>query len=1067
MEFVSLHHHTTYSYQDGYGPVRDHYERAAELGMNALAVTEHGNVSSHVQAEVNGKEFGIKPIFGLEAYCAPENMRDEKNRRKWHLTLLAADQEGYRNLMRIVTKSWAEGFYQWPTVHGRWLQEHSEGIIALSGCADSHLSCTLLGGKGRETGDEREALDVMRRYKGIFGDRYYVETQMFPELERTRTLNPWFEKAAKKLGIPIVATADCHYPRPEDNKMQAILHAAGRGLGTVDTAESQWEYDIRLTLPESDQVVYNKLCQTGLSFYGAGEALDNTRVIADRCNVVLPKVEQLRFPLPRGVKSKEELIWGWLREGWKYRIARNPYLRANKKQAVDRLKYEMEMIISKDYVDYFLMLSEAVRWCKEAGIAVGPARGSAAASLVCYILRITEIDPMPFPNMLFERFIDVQRTDLPDVDLDFDDERRDELRVHMVDLYGADRVANIGTYTKYRGKNALIDVARVHDIPGWEIQPIKDLMIERSGGDSRLDSSLEDTVEMFPVAKEIFERHPELNYALRLEGNYKGASLHAAGLVISNTPLTDNVAVYQRESGSGRKRKTRSVVHVDKKDGEYLGLLKADFLGLTTMGMIRRAVDAVGMKLDDLYHIPLDDPEVLDAFRRNDVVGIFQFGGGATKIVNGDVAPDNFLELCDINALSRPGPLHSGSTNDYINVKHGRADPEHFHPLIDEITKHTYFTIIYQEQILRIIREIGGLPWTHVQEIRKIISLKRGVGAFQKRMEDFIDGAEKNHGIKRELAERVWNRLVTAGQYAFNAAHCVSYSMLAYWQMYLKVHHPEAFYAACLIKFKKQEYILLRDAIKHGMKILPPDLEESDVTWKNGADGIRAGFLQVKGIGEVVAESIVEDREVNGPYGDWFDLIRVKGIGAVTAERIANFASAEDPFGIHRIDIVLDRVRKAIAAGELVYEDMKGRVVPMPSPKYKGSEIPTDKTNFPVTYIGIPRKRNPQDVIEDERARTGKTIEEVTAGMKDPHLSKKMTIEAFDDSDVLVYLRFTRWAFPKFEDALWNMNLDHDVLIVKGVKKGGFGTGIHVNSAWCIDPDDLLEPEAEDEDEEV
>lgn len=1061
MKFVSLHHHTTYSYMDGFGPVRDHVARAAELGMPALAATEHGNVSSHVQLEKESQKAGIKPIFGLEAYCAPSNMREQKNRRKWHLTLLAENAEGYRNLMRIVTKSWADGFYQWPTVHGEWLQEHSEGIIALSGCADSLLSCTLLGGKGRETGDEREALAVMRKFKRIFGDRYYVEAQMFPELERTRKLNPWFEQAAKKVGVPLVATADCHYPYPDDNKMQVILHTAGRGLGNVDTAESQWEYDIRLTLPSDDEKVLSRLRGTGLSDSAAWQAWDNTDEIAGRCNVELPKVDMLKFPLPRGAKSNEELIWEWLRRGWKFRWGSNRNMREHRKQYSDRIKYEMEMIVSKGYVDYFLMLSDAVRWAKNRGVAVGPARGSAAASLVCYMLRITEIDPIPFPNMLFERFIDITRTDLPDVDLDFDDERRSEVVQHMVDLYGADRVANVGTYTKYRGKNSLDDVARAHDIPSWEVQPIKDLMIERSGGDSRLDSSLEDTVGMFPNAAAVLEKHPNLKYALRLEGNYKSMSVHSAGLIISNAPLSDNVATYTRETAKhGRRR----VVSVDKYDAEYLGMLKADFLGLTTMGMIRRALDAIGMKLQDLYEIELDDPEVIEAFNRNDVSGIFQFGGGATKIVNGDVKPDNFLELCDINALSRPGPLHSGTTQDYISIKHGKAKPDHLHPLIDEITKYTNFCIIYQEQILQIIRQIGGLPWTHIQEIRKIISLKKGEGAFNERYQDFINGAKELHNMEASLADKIWKRLVTAGQYAFNASHCVSYSMLAYWQMWLKVHHPQAYYAACLAKFKKQEYILLRDAMKHGLTILPPDLRRSGVTWEADGDSIRAGFTQIPGVGESVAAKIIESRIQDGPFRSWRDLERVSGIGPKTADKMASFCESDDPFQIHRVDKILALVRKAITSGQLMSHDMNGRLIPLPTPKYKGAEIPTDRSNIPVTYIGIPKKRNPQDVIEDERARTGKSLEEVTASMKDPHLSKKMTVECFDDSDVLVYVRFSRWDFPRFADQLWNMNMDHDVLIVKGVKKGGFGTGIHVKAAWCIDPDDLLEPE-EDEDD--
>lgn len=1045
MKYVSLHHHSTFSYGDGYGTPEHHVARAAELGMEALALTEHGNCSSFVQLEKASKKHGVKPIFGLEAYIAPSNMREKKNQRKTHLTILAMNQQGYINLNRLVTTSWADNFYRWPTIHWANLKEHNEGLIIISGCADSELNCSLLGGKWIGSPSEERARKVIDKYHRVFGDRYYIEVQQFPELGRTCEINPWAAAEAARRGIKIVATADCHYPQPTDNKMQAILHAARRGKGTVEDAEAQWEYSILLTHPTSDNKLWERLKGTGLTAKQATAAIMATVEISQRCNVVLPKADRLRYPLRKQAASSEELIWKWLREGWKYRARNNKRLLEKRKEYAARVKYEMELIVDKDYVDYFLMLSDAVRWCKESGIPVGPARGSAAASLCCYLLRITEIDPMPFPNMLFERFIDINRTDLPDVDLDFDDERREELTVHMTELYGEDHVAKIGTYTKYRGKNALDDVARVFDIPGWEVQPVKDLMIERSGGDSRIDASLEDTFTMFPQAAQVLEKHPDLKRAVMLEGNYRSMSVHAAGLVISNDPLVDNVAYYtQYDKDMNAKQR---VMSVDKKDAEYLGLLKADFLGLKTMGMIRRALEMIDMPLEDLYTIPLDDPKIIDMFRRNDVVGIFQFSGGATKIVNGDVKPDNFLELCDINSLSRPGPLHSGTTADYVNIKHGRKKAEHLHPVIDEIVKHTQYCIIYQEQILQILKEIGGLPWTHLNQIRKIISQKEGVAAFDKvgRL-DFIDGAKERYDIPNDVAAYIFNRMVTAGQYAFNSAHCVSYSMLAYWQGYLKVYHPAAFYAANLIKFDKNEYDLLRDALSHGLKILGPDLDESTTTWTAGKDGIRGGFQQIAGIGPTTGPLIVRDREENGPFANWQDLQRIKGIGPKTADKIKEVAESADPFGIHRVDNVLEKVRRAIAEGELGI---------IPEPTHKGSEIPTDAENLRVVYIGIPYKRNPQDVIEDERARTGDDYDVIISRMKDPHLSKKMVITCMDDSDTHVYIRFWRQSFPKFEKAAWSIKLDHDVIIVQGVKRRGFGTGIHVHRLWVIDPDDL------------
>lgn len=1059
MKGVSLHHHTTFSYMDGFGTPEQHVARAADLGMSALAVTEHGNVSSYVRLEKAAEKHGIKPIFGLEAYTAPSNMRELKSTRKWHLTILAMNEIGYRNLNRLVTRSWETGFYMWPTIHGEDLAEFNEGLIVLSGCADSKLACDLLGGKGRERGDERDARRTMERFKDILQDRFYLECQAFPELERTHHINEWYEMESKRTGIPLVGTADVHYPHPDDNHMQKILHTAGRGGVSVAVTEASWEYDIRLTHPSSDAAWLERLRGTGLSRRAAQNALASTTEIGERCNVTLPKADNLRFPKPDGISTKE-LIWSWLREGWKHRAKANKNLVWQQQRYMDRMHYEMELIEAKGFFDYFLMLSDAVRWCKDRGIPVGPARGSAAASLVCYLLRITEIDPVPIPTMLFERFIDLNRTDLPDIDLDFDDERRHELVSHMTELYGADRVGNVGTFTKYKGKNSLDDVARSFNIPAWKVAPVKALVVERSGGDSRADASLEDTVEMFPAAKAVFEENPDLSAAFRLEGNYRGFSVHASGLVVSNEPLTDNVAYYTKEDK--KSHNMRQVLSVDKYDAEYMGLMKVDLLGLSNMGMIGRALDLIGLSLDDMYVLANptlnEDPEVIDAFRRNDVSGIFQFGGEATRIVNGDVAPDNFMELCDINALSRPGPLHSGTTSDYINIKHGRAEPVSLHPVIDEITKHTKFCIIYQEQILKIIKDMGGLPWAHIQEIRKIISLKKGEGAFNEKRGVFIEGCHELHGLSEEQATLIWNRLVTSGQYAFNASHCVSYSMLSYWCMWLKVKHPAAFYAASLTKAvgdKDKRYSLLRDAMRHGLSFLPPDPNRSTDTWTITKSGkIRGGLRQVPGIGPKMVDTVLEDRKENGKYESWSDLQRIKGVGPKTVVKMQEFAASDDPYGIHRVDRIMGRLREAIESGELG---------PLPTPTHKAIEIPTDAKNLRVVYAGIPIVRDPRDVVEDERARTGESYEDVLAKMERPDLIKKMTLTCYDDSDKTLFLRFNRFNYPKFAKGLWSIDLDHDIVLVVGRKRQGFGTSIHVERMWVIDPDSLLEEEEWDE----
>jgi DNA polymerase-3 subunit alpha len=1066
MKYVSLHHHSTFSYMDGYGMPDAHHARAAELGMTALALTEHGNVSSHVKHEQAGAKYGVKPIYGCELYTAPTG---EKTRSKWHLTALAETQEGYQNLNQLVTRAWAEGFYQWPTVSGPMLSEHAAGLILTSGCADSLLACTLMGGKSngpqRDTitsWDMDNAEKVIRKFQDMMGkDNYFLEVQQFPGLARTRALNPAFAELSVRTGATLVATSDCHYPLPTDNEMQKILHAAGRGTGTVAAAEAGWEYGILLTPPTSDNEIWKNLVGTGLTRDQAVDAIMATAEIAERCNVVLPKNELLRFPLPQGYDTPKDLIWAELRKGWTYRWERNPHMRANKKMYVDKLNYEMSVVEQKEgYLDYFLMVSNAVIFAKDSGIAVGPARGSAAASLILYLLRVTEVDPCQFPTMVFERFIDVARTDMPDIDLDFADDRRDEVRQHLVQIYGHDRVANIGNFVRYRGKNSIVDVARVYTIPKYAADKVKDLIIERSGGDSRINDSLEDTFETFDVAREVLEQYPDLARAIQLEGNMRGMSVHAAGIVISNNPITDTCAMYERTVAG----ESKAVLAYDKKDAEYLGMLKMDFLGLAEMSMINIALAYIGMTLDELYQVPLTDAETLEGFRETDVVGIFQFKGRATRLICQDVVPDHFMHLADINALARPGPLFSGMTAQYIEVKHGRAEPDHLHPIVWKYTEQTYGQIIYQEQVLGIIREIGGFPVAKIGDIRKIISQKLGEASFNTMKETFVDGAKRLHNIDEGLADRIWKFMVTSATYSFNVAHCISYSMLAFWSMHLKRKYPMAFYAAALRKTAKENWPkLLRDARKKGINVLPPDILNSEYSWSPDPDqsepAIRAGFVQIPGVGDITARNIIKARDAD-PMGfqTWEDLIKVPRIGPKTMERIREFCYSDDPFNLDLVGKTLAIYRDSLARGE---DDWAG----LPVPTHTSDTVPRDGVNVYVTWIGIVNKKEFKDLIEDERARSGDTVEEILQRVQDPELRKSCTLKCYDDGDEDVYLRFNRWNYPDYQEAIESITCDRDIVLIKGVKKGGFGVSLQVRDMIIINPDgdadDVIEGEVE------
>jgi DNA polymerase-3 subunit alpha len=1051
VKFVNLHGHSTYSYMDGFGLPEEHAARVADLGMHALALTEHGNVSSHVKLEQAAHKHGLKPIFGLEAYTAPADMRETKNMRKWHQTIVAMDHEGYQNLNRLVTRSWDEGFYRWPSVTGPMLKDCQAGLIVTSGCSDSLVNCSLLGGKGIDPGDASEgrALGVIRQYKRLLGDRYYLEVQRFPELERTRHINKWLAKASKRTGVPLVATADVHYPFPHNNQMQKILHAAGRKTGTVAAAEATWEYDILLTYPTSDSQILKQLISTGLTKLEAQGAIAATGEIAGRCNVEIPKMDRVRFPLDSDPRWKAgmtsaQLFRLWLNDGWVYR-GFNKLSRKQQRINKERVEYEFGLFTDKDFLDYFLMLSDAVRACKDNGIPVGPARGSAAASLALYLLRITEVNPMDYPLMFFERFVDPNRFDLPDVDLDFDDDLRDYVRQHMIKRYGVDRVGNIGTFTRFRGKNSIDTVARVYQIPKYAISQVKDLLVTRSGGDSRFDASIADTVTMFPQAAEVFEKWPKLWEAVELEGNYAGFGVHAAGLVVGATALTDSVATYVRHD-VGKGKNTLAVLSVDKYDGEALGMLKLDALGLATMGMIRLAIGTIGMSLEELYKIPMDEADTLAAFNKGDVKGIFQFDGRTMKMVCEQLKPDVFMDLAAVNALSRPGPLHSGSTGDYIAVRNGEIPRESLHPIVDRITAMTEGQIIYQEQILQICREVGKFPWVHAAAIRKIISQKKGEAAFEAMWLDFKTGAISQE-IPEELARKIWNKMVTAGTYAFNVAHCVSYSMLGFWAMWLKVHHPLAFYAAQLQKVKPERQLeLMRDMqderFGRSFPVLPPDPNKSGITWavSPAGDGVIAGLSQIPGIGIKSAHDIITEREENGRYPDWDSVTCVKGIGPTTVKKIREFCERDDPFDILKI-------RRQTAALKDWIKDNPW--LGLPSPDTTSDLIPYDAVRSKHVILATCNFRNYQDMFEDHRARYGEELN--VDDVKDPHLKDSMTM-FLEDEVGPISVKVNRWRYPKFKSDLWGLILGHHYILAETQKNPFYGKSLSIENLWVIDP---------------
>lgn len=1052
MGYVSLHHHSTYSYQDGFALPSAHVRRAAELGMPALAMTEHGNVSSHAKLAKAAEEFGVHPIFGCELYTGAVN--DDRTQRKNHLTILAEDEEGYRNLLRVVSQGWSDYYYE-PTVSGDVLAQHKSGLIVLSGCTGSLLSTSLIGGKNVpvEEASYQRAKNVAKRFKKVFGDSYYLECQMFPELENVRTINQAWERMSKELDIPLVATGDCHYTVPDESEMQIILHSLGRHKSMEDL-QRDWGYDVPLCPPMTDEIVMERLRGTGLSLRAAQEAMWNTVEIAGRCNATIPRMDTIRFPLPPGFTTTKEYMWYLLREGWKFRnMNRMKNVRDSEgRTPAERIAYEMDIIESKDFMDYFLVVSDIIIWAKENGVAVGPARGSSAASLVCYLLRITEVNPMEFPTMIVERFIDYERADLPDIDTDFDDDYRYRVFEYAAQKYGRENVGKIGTFTYFKSKNSLDDVAYVHRVPKGAVETVKELLLERSSGDLRSSATIEDTVEQFEEAQKVFDDYPAMWKATELEGNVKGMSTHAAGLVVATRPITDVCAVYTKPDKKGGVQvdeygNPMEVVSFDKYDAEEYNLLKIDVLGLANMGMIRILCELTGHTLQDVYDLPLTDQETLRGFQENDCVGIFQYDGWAMRSVNGSLKPENFDEVAAVNALARPGPLHSNASSEYVEVKRGQREPSIQHPLLDPIVAPTRGQIIYQEQILRILREIGGFSWTHVSTIRKIISKKIGEQAFNRSKDEFLDGAVER-GVDRETAQSIWGACITAGGYAFNIAHCISYGMIGYWTMYFKRHYPQAFYVAALRKLPEEKLLtILRDAIKHGVTILPPDPNDSGITWAPvGTDSIRGGLAQIPGIGEKMGAVIIEDREERGPFADWSELERVKGIGPSKMETIRAFCERDDPFDIFTLQRRIDRITHEIKHGKLSQYRL-------PAPTHKTEDIPMERGNdIEVVWIGTVHSRNLRDLFEVNFGKTGEALDIST--VRRPDLPEWVIMYGEDETDQMS-ITVDRFKYPKFREMVWGIDLDHDLILVRGVKKGYQARrALYVWDMWVIDPDD-------------
>jgi len=810
MKFVHLHAHSSYSILDGFGMPHQFVDRLKELGQDAIAITDHGNIYSHVPFNKEFKGTSLHFIPGCEMYVVERLVKD---RGYYHLTVLARTNQGYRNLLWLANTSYRQFYYK-PRVTFEQVSEHSEGLIFLSGC-----SCDGWFIKGG-------TLDQWNKWLGKA--EWYLELQPFID-EKPK----WdaMVSMAQRYGLPCVVTFDTHYLRPTDKATHDIMLAINTNKALSDPDRLKLEYPLHLV--SWDEAVQR--CQD-MGVYRE-EWLSITADIAASCDVTLPRAKTVSVGADISV----------IRDACEKRLVElglhtNPVY-------VDRLAYELKLIQEKKFEDYFMIVWDLMKWARKRMLC-SPGRGSSAGSLTCYLLGITTVDPIKY-GLLFERFIDVNRSDLPDIDLDFPASRRAEVISYLRTKYGEDKTAQLITFNTFKPRGILQAVGRILKIPAWEIKEAASQLIERSSGDSRAEFCLADSVEQFDKLKEFFARHPEALPAIHLEGQISNIGKHAAALGMSDTPLEDVGVV------------NNGVFSVDK--AEEVGLLKIDILGLETLDILHDLCDDVGMPWQDVLKLPLDDPKVYnDVFIPAKLEGIFQFEGLSVRQVCKEVQPRNFDQIAHVNALARPGAMGSGSAAEYIRRNQGGEYT--LDPLLAPFTGHTLGMILFQEQVMQVVRQIGRFSWEDTGTIRRAMSKNLGVEFFNRFMDKFVDGAAQN-GIPKDKAIEIFKQVNTHGRWSFNSAHSYSYSFLSYYTAWFKTHYPAQFYARILRGLIDEEKI--RPILKEwDGPFTAIDINKSKVFFSVANDwSLVGGFTNIKGIGVAAAEKIVKGQ----PYDSMDD----------------------------------------------------------------------------------------------------------------------------------------------------------------------------------------------------
>lgn len=905
-DFVHLHLHTQYSLLDGACRIPELMELASRYKMPAIAMTDHGNLFGAIEFYQEAMKAGVKPIIGCEIYVAPESRFDKSGQgiheASFHLTLLAKDEIGYQNLMKLVSIGYLEGFYYRPRIDKGVLAQYSKGLIGLSGCLHGEVNHRILAG------DLPGAMRVADEFRQIFStDHFYLEL-MAHQLEAQRKGTEGLLELAKRMSLAIVATNDCHYLRQEDAQAHEALLCIQTGSHLEDQDRMRFE---------TPEFYFKSAEEMRHLFSELPDAIKNTIKIAEKCNLELD-LKQIHLPHfdPPAGKTKEIYLEELCQEGLKKRYEKvEPAI-------IERLNHELKVIRDLGYTGYFLIVHDFIQFAKSKGIPVGPGRGSAAGSLVSYLLGITDINPLKY-DLLFERFLNPNRVSMPDIDIDFCYERRGEVIDYVTQKYGKENVAQIITFGTMAAKAAVRDVGRVMNMPYPDVDRIAKLI------PNDINMTLTHALEVEPQLKMLYDSDPQikklLDISMKLEGLNRHASTHAAGVVISEKPLVNYVPLFKTSDDQITTGFPMGAL-------EKIGLLKIDFLGLKTLTVIDEASKIIqrrrGIKVD-MNQIPLDDPKAYTMLGRGESLGVFQLDSSGMRDLLRRLRPERFEDITALLALYRPGPIGSGMVDEFIKRKHGEIPIRYDHKALEPILKDTYGIILYQEQAMLIANTLAGFSLSQGDELRRAMS-KKNPEAIQAQREAFLAGAAKN-GVGKRIAEKVFNLIEYFAGYGFNKSHSAAYALISYQTAYLKANHPVEFMTALLTSEMgntDKVVLYIEEAKRIGIKILRPDVNESFSKFTTIADqAIRFGLNAVKNVGQTAIDSIVEAREKRGPLLSLQDLCEQVDLRTVNRKVLESLikCGACDSFGKRRSQLLAMLDRSLEAAGEIQRDRSKGQ----------------------------------------------------------------------------------------------------------------------------------------------